>query len=361
MDLQNDSCENNITDIKLQALTTGLPGIACFILNLVGLTAELIFVCKRKNTFLLRLYLYLSVAVTISVGVFSSFILIYFWSESEVLCSIIQISQCYTTIVELLVIFSISIILLYKLGSSCRLSQHKTVMVERPSQSSQKCFEFVLVFLNFSIPAAIILPVMVVMEVKSRVCFLNIKASFSCYIEKELFFEAILIFEMTAVILNVFLYLLCICVLLVWLCCLRSKHLLKARMKTVIKEVGTLLVVLVTYCVLAVLTELIALFERTGFYDSTVGKFVLYMYSPLFPSCLPIAFFVYICICVCPQRKKTAACYQVKRRRTGIQTAGLQTAPPSTRVSLPSDTAEHAPNFLSPSGGDTSEVSPLLA
>ena len=37
--------------------------------------------------------------------------------------------------------------------------------------------------------------------------------------------------------------------------------------------------------------------------------------------------------------------------RADIETAGpgLRTAPPSTRVSLPTDTADHAPNFLSPS------------
>ncbi len=36
------------------------------------------------------------------------------------------------------------------------------------------------------------------------------------------------------------------------------------------------------------------------------------------------------------------------------------TNPPSTRVSLPTDTAEHAPNFLSPSTADPSEVTPLV-
>ena len=48
--------------------------------------------------------------------------------------------------------------------------------------------------------------------------------------------------------------------------------------------------------------------------------------------------------------------------RYDIQTAGgeLQTAPPSTRVSLPSDTTEHAPNFLSPSTAEPTDVTPLL-
>ena len=77
MELRNDSCVQNITDASVQqgALTVGLTGISCFILNLVGLTAELIFVCKRKNTFLLRLFVYLSVAVTMVIGCYSLFIL----------------------------------------------------------------------------------------------------------------------------------------------------------------------------------------------------------------------------------------------------------------------------------------------
>ncbi len=44
------------------------------------------------------------------------------------------------------------------------------------------------------------------------------------------------------------------------------------------------------------------------------------------------------------------------RTRADIETA----APPSTRVSLPTDTAEHAPNSLSPSTNEPSEVTPLM-
>ena len=50
------------------------------------------------------------------------------------------------------------------------------------------------------------------------------------------------------------------------------------------------------------------------------------------------------------------------RTRADIETVspGLPTAPPSTRVSLPTDTAEHAPNSLSPSTNEPSEVTPLM-
>ena len=36
------------------------------------------------------------------------------------------------------------------------------------------------------------------------------------------------------------------------------------------------------------------------------------------------------------------------------------TIPTSTRVSLPSDTAAHAPKFLSPSTAEPTDVTPLL-
>ena len=50
------------------------------------------------------------------------------------------------------------------------------------------------------------------------------------------------------------------------------------------------------------------------------------------------------------QRKVTSKAFATNRH----------TNPPSTRVSLPTDTAEHAPNFLSPSTSEPSEVTPLV-
>ena len=41
-----------------------------------------------------------------------------------------------------------------------------------------------------------------------------------------------------------------------------------------------------------------------------------------------------------------------------VPATNRHTNPPSTRVSLPTDTAEHAPNFLSPSTAEPSEVTP---
>ena len=52
--------------------------------------------------------------------------------------------------------------------------------------------------------------------------------------------------------------------------------------------------------------------------------------------------------------------YNLLYRKAQVPATNRHTNPPSTRVSLPTDTAEHAPNFLSPSTAEPSEVTPLI-
>ena len=60
-----NDCETSdeVTRQVYVALAIGISGVLCLALSIVGLAAELEFVCKKKNNFLLRLYIYLSVAV----------------------------------------------------------------------------------------------------------------------------------------------------------------------------------------------------------------------------------------------------------------------------------------------------------
>ena len=68
----------------------------------------------------------------------------------------------------------------------------------------------------------------------------------------------------------------------------------------------------------------------------------------------PISFGVYILISIpILQRRVTTA-------KAKVFATNRHTNPSSTRVSLPTDTAEHAPNFLSPSTAEPSEVTPLI-
>ena len=352
---QNDSCAQNLTDadVRVEALTSAAPGIACFLLNLVGLTAEFIFVCTKKNTFLLRLYVYMSIAVTVSVGSYSSFILMYFWPEDIILCQITHSILQYSAAVELTLVFFINIILLYKVGSSCRLSQGKSILML--SESNRKYLEVLFVFLNFGIPA-VALSVFLAIERKAGVCF-TIKHSLECYIEKGYVFIEVLIFHTIPVLLDSIVSLLCVCVLLMWLCWLRTKLYLKARMKTVIKEIGAWLGFLVVYCLAEVLIEL------SDYTNNAVIKFVAFVSYPVLHTSVPVLFFIYLCVNLCPCCRKKLVHHEAVHRRpeSTVQTDRLQTTPKSSRISLPTDTVAHAPDFLSPIEEESAEVSPLLA
>ena len=125
-------------------------------------------------------------------------------------------------------------------------------------------------------------------------------------------------------------------------------------MKWVFKEFGAWLGFLVGYCV-------VEWFEEVDHIsNSTAIKYIEFIFFPLFQSCIPIAFFVYMCVSLCSSHKKRSK-VRHKAVRSTVQTAGLVTTPPSTRVSLPPDTDAHAPNFLSPIEEEFTESSPLLS
>ena len=68
---------------------------------------------------------------------------------------------------------------------------------------------------------------------------------------------------------------------------------------------------------------------------------------------IPVSFGVYILMSLSSQQRRVTT-------KAQVPATNRHTNPPSTRVSLPTDTAEHAPNFLSPSTAEPSEVTPLM-
>ena len=76
---QDDSCSLNMTeaDIRDEAFTSGVSGIVCLLFSLMGLAVEIIFIVCKKNTFLLRLIVYLSLSALAVVGSQALHILIY--------------------------------------------------------------------------------------------------------------------------------------------------------------------------------------------------------------------------------------------------------------------------------------------
>ena len=142
-------------------------------------------------------------------------------------------------------------------------------------------------------------------------------------------------------------------VLIVWFCKVRRKI---ARRGTIYKE----LVLFGIHQLVAILATLLLSFFYLYFVHlklprdlKTIAVMIVLALLTLFPFCV----YVYmICSSRTPGRENRPA--GIANRN--LQTAGLQTAPDSTRVSLPSDTAALALNFLSPSTAEPTDVTPLL-
>ena len=352
MDLffERNSCaqNNSDTNIKRGALAFGTPAVACLILNLVGLLSALIFVCTKKNTFFLRLYVYLSVLVTMCVCSYSLYFLLYVWPENQFLCKILHSFVEYCVAVEKLFVFSINVILIYKVSSSFRLGQHKNALAERLSGLKRNCLEVVFVVLQFGVPA-VAFSTFLAIEKQPGLCFVTVRHSVDCFLGEGFVRKEYLTFEVVPLLLNSCLSALCVTLLVVWLCWLRTRFLLKTRMKKVIKEIGAWLGFLVGYCVAGWIVEV------AHISNSLAIQYTEFIFLPLFQSCIPIAFFIYMCVSLCPSRKKKEE-WNYNAIGSTVQT----TTPPSTRVSLPTDTLAHAPNFLSPSTAEPTDVTPLL-
>ncbi len=138
-------------------------------------------------------------------------------------------------------------------------------------------------------------------------------------------------------------------VLTIWFCTLWRRQI--ARRRDVLKEIGiffalfffTLFVIGMDICTIFMFNMPPVMIPQTVLSSSL--------------SCFPWLVFGYMCYSFRSRIRHVRFA-----NRADIETAGpgLRTAPPSTRVSLPTDTADHAPNFLSPSTAEPSEVTPLM-
>ncbi len=145
---QNKCNETSLDFTMKTALAIGIPGVICLALSIVGLIAELLFVCKKKNNFLLRLFIYMTVAVTITHAVYTSYWFIYFDPENGPLCAWIEVLILYPTMVEFLFIISVNCVLLHKVYSSVRRSCYH--------YSRSKSTEVLFVAIHFVTPLFVV-------------------------------------------------------------------------------------------------------------------------------------------------------------------------------------------------------------
>ncbi len=319
---QNDCNETSVDFTEQIALAIGIPGAICLALSIAGLVAELLFVCKKKNNFLLRLYIYMTLAVTITHGVHTSYLFIYNDPKNGELCSWIEALTAYPTNVEFLFIISINCVLLHKVYSSVRRSCFHC--------HGSKAIEFIFVVVHFITPLFI---VGLLLQIKGG------PNAGECHImsnhkeDSELWFK--IATEWIPVAIELPLSILCICTLLVWCCWLLRKRFLRARMKTILKEMGLLLGFLSSYCIIRIAIEILNI---QVYWNNNSVMIITYALYPINRATIPLSFIIYVCfVYLCPTRSDT-----------NLPT-DQHTSPPSTRVSLPSNTADHAPNFLSES------------
>ena len=317
----------NLSEIVLQEIM--IVSIIEIVLLLVpALILQFFFICRYKSTLLHRQFLY----TTIVVILFYICSIVY-TSTVDVGCPffflIIDSLAQYISYVEILQMITIHLLLLYKL---CKHIETRTI------QRLQACccnirprlwHDVMIVCIQLGLP----LPALIAENV------VRIKTPFE---SKEQFFEVekyYIILPLLAV--NILLGLICIVMLVVWFGMLWKRRLLKSKVKFVCTQMGHILLVLVVFLIGNIL--LLPIYT----YNYAYGLVV----TSVMRTFLPVSFGVYILMSIPNlQRKVTTKAFATNRH----------TNPPSTRVSLPTDTAEHAPNFLSPSTPEPSEVTPLI-
>ena len=154
-----------------------------------------------------------------------------------------------------------------------------------------------------------------------------------------------------AAITDLVLCFICTVVLSVWFCTLRKHTILKGKAKLMCKQTVLIIGLLAVYFLPWMLLPVAFFFALQLPYLLTAWAVFIYSIQVI----IPLLFFVYICVSVCKIKQSK------EHVQENIPTNTMNsTAPPSTRVSLPSDTAAHAPNFLSPSTAEPIEVTVLL-
>ncbi len=154
--------------------------------------------------------------------------------------------------------------------------------------------------------------------------------------------DMIICFSIVLLAVNILLGLICIVLLVLWFCMLWKLKLLKSKAKFVCIQMGHILFVLAVFFIFNLLT----VYKLFPFhYINTILAAI-----QIFP---PVSFGVYILISLSSLQRRVPT-------KAQVPATNRHTNPPSTRVSLPTNTAKHAPNFLSPSTSGPSEVTPLI-
>ena len=228
--------------------------------------------------------------------------------------------------VDIIQITTIHLLLLYKLCKHIETRTTQRLQALCCNIRSRLWHEVMIVCIQFSLPLPLLITELVMIILKTH------SVSFR-YVERYYIF-------LPTLAVNILLGLICIVLLMVWFCMLIKRKLLKNKAKFVCTQISHILIVLV-----------VLLIGNTAFFYPP-NHYYLAIFSALH-AIAPLSFGVYILISIPNLQRRVTT-------KAQVPATNRHTNPPSTRVSLPTDTAEHAPNFLSPSTAEPSEVTLLL-
>ena len=322
LDYYKDNSTNcvNISDSVIKEFQTfrifGIIGIP--LLLVPTLILQLFFIYRYKSTFLHRQFLYTTVVVILLVIIYTVYP-----SSLNAGCPwfylFVTSVNRYILNLDMIQITTVHLLLIYKL---CKHMQRLSLCCNiRPRLRH----EVMIVCIQLGLPLPILIAEIVAILKTQSVYFKHDVANY---------------FFLPIVAVNMLLGLICIVLLVVWFCMLIKKKLLKSKAKFVCTQISHILIVLV-----------VLLIGNASYFYSD------YDYSLVVLSALraiaPVSFGVYILISIPSLQRRVTT-------KAEVFATNRHTNPPSTRVSLPTDTAEHAPNFLSPSISGPSEVTPLV-
>ena len=332
---------SDIDDFKALSMTTGITAWMCLLFILFpALTLEIYFTCRYKTTFLIRLSFYLTFAGTIANVNFALGFLVQNPLPKDIwafqMCKWMGLTSTvvfyFAILLELLLIFLMNLNLLSKMyrhssNKQSRLTSRKCIF--------KKKYEALLVISYHLLCAVISTAVIVTLMQKDYEV-----------IRLALFYAPTLV--------DIIISFISFVVFVIWSFKSSQKGLLSTGS---IKEIGIFLAYLILFLLPWSGEAALILYNRYVIKSLVIEIFVSDLFLPLIHATTSLPSFVYICVAICRRR---AAKKKQKQQDKNHTIVSKTTAPPSTRVSLPSDTAAHAPNFLSPSTAEPTEVTPLI-
>jgi len=316
----NNNLSDNITDtFGINLAYSAINAVAVLFVSAV-LAVDVYYIRNHRTTFILRLFFYLSVVALISIvsnyaGVLCEWTseLVESSSNSIILCPLIILAVVVyesSRVMEVVIIICVNLSFLKKLY---KYAYRPSISLQSKAHSHRRCKEVIflhcLVLFGFTVSAIVIVIEPIIDQHR---------AVYSHFI------------LLTTI--QIILSLLGFALLIYWAYKLKKTGLLKKKSKEV-HEILTFYIAVLFLVVVGGFSFVILLVLQS---TSSINLVIIEILNPIADVCLCLPLLFHVCMNV----------FRTKRRKKTIE---HPTNPPSTRVSLPSNTVDNALKFLSPS------------